>query len=80
MKEQQHPRGNSPVWWWLHSGAVALGLMAIGILIYVLYVTCQEHVSRSVEMSRDTQWRTHAPVEGAQAAAILQGLERAPSR
>jgi 3-dehydroquinate synthetase len=80
MSEQQHRRGNLSVRGWVHGSAVVLGLVAIATLICVMYMTCQDHMTRSMEVSRNTQWRAHAPVEGAQAAAILQGVERVPGR
>ena len=58
---------------WLQWLGVAVGGVAIVVLLYAMLTTAEEHVVRAKEVSRDTQWQVHAPVKGAQAAALLQG-------
>lgn len=60
--------------WW-RRGAIALGLAAIAMLLWIFLSTVEEHMSKAHEVSRHTQWHLHAPVAGAQAAALLQGSE-----
>lgn len=76
MMKEQNSTGKPLVGRWLHGSAVVLGLLAIAALIYVLFTTCEDHMTRAMELSRHTQWRANAPVAGAQAAALLQGMER----
>lgn len=52
---------------------VVLGMAVIAGLLYALFDTAHAHMERAKEVSRHTQWHVHAPVAGAQAAALLQG-------
>lgn len=57
-------------WQWC---AVALGGGAIAALLYAFTSMAEAHMDKAREVSRDTQWTANAPVEGAHAAALLQG-------
>lgn len=59
-------------WQW---AVVSVGIATIAVLLWTFVGTLDEHMSKSREMSRDAQWHVHAPVEGAQAAVLLQGGE-----
>lgn len=58
----------------LHTVTALLGLVAIAVLVYILFETVEDHMARAKELSRDAQWQLHAPVAGAHAAAVLQGV------
>ncbi|MDH1703468.1 hypothetical protein [Comamonas terrigena] len=59
-------------WQW---AAVGVGIATIALLLWTFVGTLDDHMSQSREMSRNAQWHVHAPVEGAQAAVLLQGGE-----
>jgi uncharacterized protein involved in response to NO len=54
---------------------VGVGIATIALLLWTFVGTLDDHMSQSREMSRNAQWHVHAPVEGAQAAVLLQGGE-----
>lgn len=60
--------------WW-HWTVVSIGLVAIAALLWTFVETVDEHMGKAREVSRHTQWHANAPVEGAQAALLLQGEE-----
>lgn len=66
------PARSVPWWRWT---VVGVGLMAIAALLWTFVLTVEEHMGKSREVSRHTQWHVNAPVEGAQAAVLLQGGE-----
>lgn len=75
MKQRQQKPGKAGVsrrWQWCIAG---LGMLAIAALLYAFASMVQEHMAKAREVSRDTQWTAHAPVEAARAAAVLQGAE-----
>lgn len=59
-------------WHWALVGA---GVAVIAALLWVFVSTVDDHMRKAHEVSRDTQWHAHAPVEGADAAVLLQGGE-----
>ena len=65
-------RHSAARWQWAVVGA---GVAAIAALLWVFVTTVDDHMRKAHEVSRDTQWHAHAPVEGADAAGLLQGGE-----
>lgn len=73
QRQMQGAPDRKTVWWqW---GGVGAGVAVIVALLWTFVGTVDEHMAKAHEVSRHTQWHVHAPVEGAQAAVLLQGGE-----
>ena len=55
--------------------ATVLGCAGIVVLMYFFCSTLDEHMAKSQETRRDAQWKLHAPIESAKAAAAMEGME-----
>lgn len=73
MQRQQNRAGQGARTPWMRWLGAGLGMAVIAGLLYALLAITQSHMERAKEVSRNTRWQVHAPVAGAQAAALLQG-------